>query len=268
MVVINGWRFTMKYLNSILLGLTITMLLPFDVKAIPEGICIPGGIVGTLGGALVGYKLTGFIKEYGLGEKLTGAAITAIPAGMCAYAFLSRYAPHGRHKRAKKLFGNYLCNDTSIDSILAQQNMTMLNENIAKKLFAIRQKLNQGIELLESAIAGIEDGETKNVWKKTLCKALEKVTALSKQEGVVRSNKSNFVQNDTTKANAEQTKANAQKGRARAVQGYVLFDVAKSILSNTYVKGVLTGALAVVTVKFGIKKTFDYLLKMGTVEKN
>ena len=268
MVVINGWRFTMKCLNSILLGLTITMLLPFDVKTISEDICISGGIVGTLGGALVGYKLPGFIKECGLWEKLTGAAITAIPAGICAYAFLSRYTPHGRHKRAEKYFENYLDDNVDLDFILAKQNKPMTNENKAKKLFAMRKQVNKGIGLLKSAISGIEDGKTKKVWGDFLRKALEKVTELAKQEEKVRGDQSNLVQNDTTKANAEQTKANAQKKIARAVQWRVALSIVKWISSHKSLAAVLTGVSIVVTKKFGIKKTFDYLLKMGTDEKN
>lgn len=265
MVVINGWRFTMKCLNSILLGLTITMLLPFDVKAIPEDICIPGGIVGTLGGALVGYKLPGFIKECDLGEKLTGAAITAIPAGICAYAFLSRYTPHGRHKRAEKCFGSYLDN-IDINLILAKQDMKMTNNNMAKKLFEIRQKINRGIGLLESAIAGIEDGKTE--WKTLLTTAQTKVNELAKKEKETRKDKSNLVENDTTKADAEQTKANAQTKIARALQWRVVLSIVKWISSHKSLAAVLTGVSIVVTKKFGIKKTFDYLLKMGTDEKN
>jgi len=248
----------MKCLNSILLGLTITMLLPFDVKAISEDICIFGGIVGTLGGALVGYKLPGFIKECGLVEKLTGAAITAILAGIPSYAFLSRYTPHGRHKRAKKLFGNYIDDNIDINFILAKQDMKMTNNNMAKKLFEIRQKINRGIGLLESAIAGIEYGKTE--WKTLLVTtqitAQKKVRELAKKEKEIRRDKSNLVENDTTKANAEQTKANAQKGLARTAQGYFILKFVKWASNNQYVKWMLAGIFIAVAGKFGIAKTF------------
>lgn len=262
----------MKYLSSILLGLTITMLLPFDVKAIPEDVCIPGGIVGALSGALVGYKLPDFIKEYGLGEKLTGAAITAIPAGILGYRFLSHYTPHGRYERAKKCFGNYLDNNIDLNVILAQQNVPMTNENKAKKLFEIRQQVNQGRELLESAINGIEkdtkETETKKSWKMRLQTANNKITKIGKEENQILQSDSTLarqrVDNDTIKAKAEQGKASAQIGAARAVQFHVIRDTAKWILSNTYIKGILTGALIIVAGNFGIKKTFDYLFKKGT----
>ncbi len=264
MVVINGWRFTMKCLNSILLGLTITMLLPFDVKAISEDFCISGGIVGTLGGALVGYKLPGFIKECGLGEKLTFTAITAIPAGILTYAFLSRYTPHGRHKRAKKLFGNYLCNDTNINSILAQQNMEMTCNNRAKTLFEIRQKLIQGKKLLKSAIDGIKECKTKNEWKTTQYKVNIKINELAEKEKTTISDKSNLVQNDKTKASAELDKASAQKRFSQVAQWHVALNAIQWISSNTYVKGVLTGVLFAFAGKIGIKKACDYWSEKGS----